>query len=140
MNTTIRELVYKDRRKLSEMIKKLSIKLNDNSLLTQLSSEPKKHSNQIENDSESDTQLMKIGLNLFNQLIQFLEDDVTEWFADLLGITIEEYINNAPFDIEILIIQQLMDDKGKFKSFLAGASKLYKSIKTSLSNLRTSND
>lgn len=133
MNTTIRELVYADRRKLSAMIRKLSERVGDDSLLNQVVSAPAKHESETKGD---DSRLVKVGLNLFNQLIQFLEDDITEWFADLVDVDVETYIKEAPFDIEIIIIDQLMDEKGKFRTFLSGASKLYKKIKTSIDNLK----
>ena len=133
MNTTIRELKYSDRRKLSEMIKKLSVKMKDSSLLNSIVSEPKKTADEVK---PSDGALVNFGMELFNNLLEFLEEDVTEWFADLLEVDIETFMKEAPFEIEILIIEQLMDEKGKFKSFLAGASKLYNSIKKSLGNLK----
>ena len=134
MNTKIRELVYQDRRKLSAMIRKLSEKIGDNSLMNQVISNPQKHSSEEKPD---DSRLVKMGLNLFNQLLEFLEDDITEWFADLVGVDVQTYIKDAPFDIEINIIDQLMDEKGKFRTFLFGASKLYKKIKTSIDNMKT---
>lgn len=133
MNTTIRKLKYSDRRKLSAMIKKLSEKFNDNSLLQLIQSDPnKREKKEIENDNDDNSRFIKLGINLFNTLIQFLEDDITEWFSDLIGVDVETYMNDAPFDIEIIIINQLTADGGEFKSFLSGASKLYKSIKISL--------
>lgn len=134
MNTKIRELVYQDRRKLSAMIRKLSEKIGDNSLMNQVISNPQKHSSEEKPD---DSRLVKMGLNLFNQLLEFLEDDITEWFADLVGVDVQTYIKDAPFDIEINIIDQLMDEKGKFRTFLFGASKLYKKIKTSIDSMKT---
>jgi hypothetical protein len=136
MNTTIRELVYADRRKLSEMIRKLSVRIGDDSLMNQIVSNPKKHESE---EPGNDSHLVKVGLNLFNQLLQFLEDDITEWFADLVGVTVDTYLAEAPFDIEITIIDQLMDEKGKFRTFLFGASKLYKRIKTSIDSLKEKN-
>lgn len=133
MNTKIRELKYKDRRKLSELIRKLSEKLGDNSLLNQIQSDP----DNVKEDSKSDDKAVtQMGMNLFNKLIQFLEDDISEWFCDLIDVDLETYMNDAPFDIELTIINQLMEDKGQFRSFLAGASKLYNSILGSVNNLK----
>lgn len=137
MNTKIRELKYKDRRTLSSLIKKLSEKLGDNSLLNQLRSDPNKTK---EDTKEDDRVIAQMGMNLFNQLIQFLEDEISEWFADLIGIDLETYEKEAPFDIELIIINQLMDDKGQFRSFLSGASKLYSSIVGSVNNLKIQKD
>lgn len=137
MNTKIRELKYKDRRTLSALIRKLSQKLGDNSLLTQLQSDPETTKKENKQDDKT---IANIGMNLFNQLIQFLEDDISEWFCDLIGVNIETYMNEAPFDIELTIINQLMEDKGQFRSFLAGASKLYKSIVGSVNNLQIQKD
>ena len=114
------------------MIKKLSGKFNDDSLLTLIQSDPNKRE---ETENRDDSRFVKLGINLFNTLIQFLEDDITEWFADLVQVDIETYMNEAPFDIEIIIINQLIEDGGEFKSFLFGASKLYNSIKTSVNKL-----
>lgn len=129
MNTIIRELKYSDRRKLSNMIKKLSVQLNDNSLLNLIQSSPNKHEKETDGN---DDRLISIGVNLLNVLIQFLEEEITEWFADLIGVEIEEFLKEAPFDIEIIIIDQLIKDGGQFKSFLSGASRLYNMIKLSL--------
>lgn len=115
------------------MIKKLSAKFNDNSLLNLIQSDASKRE---ETENKDDSRFVKLGINLFNTLIQFLEDDITEWFADLLQVDVETYIDNAPFDIEIIIINQLIEDGSEFKSFLSGASKLYNSIKTSVNRLQ----
>lgn len=138
MNTTIRKLMYKDRRKLSEMIRKLSDKLNDDSLLNLIKSDPVKHSDNTE-DKKDDMHFVKLGIKLFNLLLQFLEDDIIEWFADLVGVDVETFKNDAPFDIEITIIEQLTDEKCEFRRFLFGASKLFRSIKMSVNNLKKPN-
>lgn len=132
MNTTIRKLKYADRRKLSSMIKKLSAQFNDDSLLNLIQSNPNKRNEKDIEKGNDDSRFVKLGINLFNTLVQFLEDDITEWFADLVNVDVETYMHEAPFDIEIIIINQLTADGGEFKNFLSGASKLYKSIKTSL--------
>jgi hypothetical protein len=135
MDTTIRELRYSDRIRLSAMIKKLTEKIGDDTMLKLVSSSPSRLANDesVEND-ENKERLIQIGIHLFKQLIEFLEDDVTEWFADLCGIDKEKFILDAPFDIEIIIINQLVE-QGKLSSFLVGASKLFNTIKTSLSKL-----
>lgn len=126
MNTKIRELKYSDRLKLSAMIRKLTEKLEDDTLLKLVSSSDTKKTD--EDTDENDNNFIKIGISIFKLLMDFLEDEMSKWFADLCNVDINEFIQNAPFDIEITIIDQLLEDKGKFKSFLAGASRLYNRI------------
>lgn len=127
MDTKIRNLKYSDRLKLSSMIKKLTVKLEDDTLLRLVSSSDSKNIGEEKDEGREDN-FIKIGINIFKLLIEFLEEDIACWFADLCNMSIDEFKEKAPFDIEILIIEQLMEDKGKFKSFLAGASKLYSRI------------
>lgn len=132
MNTKIRELKFSDRIVLSNLLSKLSDKVKDDSLLNLIKSSSNKKQS-IETDKD-DMKMVKLGIELFQLLIKFLEVDLNKWFADLCNITYDEYLKQAPFDIEIIIVNQLFDDQGKIKSFLSGASMLFKKIKISLSN------
>lgn len=139
MNTKVRELKYSDRRKLSEMIKKLTKELGDESILKLISSSSSVN-NGKSSDEKNDSQYIQLGFVLFKKLVEFLEDDIVEWFADLCGVDIQEFMNEAPFDIEIIVINQLFEDKGKIRSFLVGASKLYSTIRESVSKLSNQNE
>jgi hypothetical protein len=135
MDTTIRELRYSDRIRLSAMIKKLTEKIGDDTLLKLVSSSPSQLPNEESPDmAKNEERLIQIGIGLFKNLVEFLDDDVTEWFADLCGIDKEKFILEAPFDIELIIINQLIE-QDKLRSFLAGASKLFNTIKQSFSKL-----
>lgn len=126
MNTKIRDLKYSDRLRLSAMIKKLSSKLEDDTLLKLVSSSNDK--TEDNNDNADESNYVKIALKLFNLLVEFLEEDIGNWFADLLEVDIDEFKLNAPFDIEIIVLNQLLEEKGRLKSFLAGASQLYNTM------------
>lgn len=130
MNTTIRKLKYKDRRRLSDMIEKMIVKMNDDSLKKLLTSS---NSDQNENDndtesSEKEARAVTFGIAIFNSLINLLNDDMSLWFADLCGVEYNTFCEEAPFDIELIIIDQLTSDGGEFRSFLVGASRLYNMI------------
>ena len=122
------------------MIRKLSEKLNDDSLLNLVKSDPGKKDTEGKDETHTDAHFVKLGINLFNTLLQFLEDDIVEWFADLVDVNVEEFRENAPFDIEVIIIEQLTEEKSEFRRFLSGASKLFKSIKMSVNNLKKPNE
>lgn len=135
MDTTIRELKFSDRMKLSAMLKKLTEKLGDDTLLKLVSSSPSQLPNEEnEEKDKNEERYIQIGIHLFKQLVEFLEEDVTDWFADLCGVDKEVFILEAPFDIELIIINQLIN-QGKLTSFLAGASKLFNTMKESLGKL-----
>jgi hypothetical protein len=139
MDTTIRTLKYSDRLKLSSMIKKLTEKVGDDTMLKLVSSSPSQLPNDERPDKkQNEERLIQIGIHIFKSLIEFLEDDVTEWFADLCGVDKETFIIEAPFEIEIIIIDQLIE-QGVLSSFLAGASRLFNTIKQSFVKLRSGN-
>jgi len=121
----IRKLVRKDRRILSAMIRKLADKVGDNRLLSIISSDAK-----AEGPSEdAGGKTIQIGIEIVKMLIDTLESDISAWFADLCGVTVEE-LDNSEFDIEIKIIEHLKQAP-EIADFFSGASRLFNSMKKS---------
>lgn len=128
MDFTIRKLKYKDRKRLSDMIEKMVIKMNDDSLLKMLTSSNMDKEGKESEKNENEARAIKFGIAIFNSLINLLNEDMSHWFADLCSVEYDFFLEEAPFDIEITILDQLTNDGGQFRSFLAGASKLYSTI------------
>lgn len=125
MNTTIRTLKYGDFRKLSKLFEQLTVKIGDTSLLKLITAD---NSKQQESESNNDDSILKIGATILKSLIQYLEDDIAIWYADLCCVTPEIFENEAPFNILIDVTNQILEQED-VKSFLAGASKLSNLIK-----------
>jgi hypothetical protein len=104
----IRELKKKDRTFIVSLIKKFVDKFGNDSITKIMVSDSEATASK--DAVESDDQFKKIGVELVNLLLQTLEEDVTNWFIDLLGCTPEAF-EDMPFDIELQIIQQIMEAK-----------------------------
>jgi len=63
----------------------------------------------------------------FNLLVAYLDADVSRWFADLCGFTIEQY-DAMPFDVDLEVIEHLKQS-GEITGFFTRALQLYKGIK-----------
>jgi hypothetical protein len=121
----IRELKRKDRKTLAAMIKKMVDKIGDQRILNLMVTETSDNvqSNKAEPNQPKD-QFSKIGIEIIKLLMETLEEEVSVWFADLLGVTIEQ-LDDMPVDIELVVIDQLISAP-EANRFFTSASLLFK--------------
>ncbi|MCO4819782.1 MAG: hypothetical protein KC517_09170 [Bacteroidetes bacterium] len=119
----IRKLKRKDRVFLTSLIDKLATQEGEGGLLQLISSINKPGKSENNNDTA-----MELGIKVVKLALSLLENEVSGWFADLLGSSVDEF-NEMPFDIEALVIQQLQEapEIGNFFTIL---SHTYSKIKT----------
>lgn len=129
----IRELKRKDRKTVAAMIKKLADKVGTNGLLNIIVSDPS--STTTDTPVKKDDVFTRIGVELIKMLLDVLEDDVAAWFSDLIGKSPEEF-DEMPFDVEMIIIEQLMEAQ-EANSFFTRALRAYSKIKTFAPGLST---
>jgi hypothetical protein len=110
LEIAIRELTRKDRKTLSNLILKATEKMEDESLLNMISSTAKTKSENKSNDA------IKIGIHIVKMLFEFVEDGVVEWFADLIGVTVEDF-DNLPIDVELQIVKQIIESPDSERFF-----------------------
>jgi hypothetical protein len=128
----IRELKRKDRRILAEMIRKLADKIGDKSLLNLMVTDSEASASDPAAVGKKD-QFSKIGIEIVKLLIETLETDVSAWFADLLGVTVEQF-DEMPFDVELQIIDQLISAE-ESNRFFTTASQLSSRMRESAARL-----
>jgi len=136
----IRPLIRKDRKVLAAMIRKLADKIGANGLLNILVADPDAPLPAADGAAGSEKAakgdaFSRIGVEIIKQLLDILEDDVAAWFADLLGITVEEF-DKMPFNIEMIVVEQLMEAP-EANDFFSGALRAYNKMKQSVPGLQT---
>jgi CRISPR/Cas system-associated exonuclease Cas4 (RecB family) len=122
MTIKIRELKIKDGRALVKIMRKLISDIKQVWLSGIVSDSPKK-----EDQKPDDDNLEKLGIvfvDVIEKGLQYIDEDITEWFASLCNMTVEEYLENAPINAEFEIIKQIKGDE-KFKDFLSGLSAVF---------------
>ena len=68
--------------------------------------------------------VLETGIRTLQEVFENLhqvEDEVTAWFADLIGVSLEEY-QEMPLETTLGIIKQLKENKN-IKNFFKGADK-----------------
>ena len=122
----IRPLKRKDRKVLAELIRKLADKTGSNELLKIMVSDSL--STKAEKGEEKkDRDFIRLGIEIVKLMLEVIEDDVSKWFADLVGKTPEEY-DDLPFDVEMQIMEQLVDAE-EVNRFFSSALRLSSKIK-----------
>lgn len=122
----IRALTIKDRKRLSTLVQKLAETAGDRSLLRMISS-------QIQSVKQSETagnpeeDYIQVGLKILKRILEVLEEETHEWFADLIGVSREEFLN-LPMDTEAVIIEQIINSR-EASSFFTKALQLFNRIK-----------
>lgn len=126
----VRALTRKDRKKLSELIKLFAERSGNIKLMEMLpgrkgevKDEGKGKAAEVNTDK-----IYELIKSIMDALLQWVEEELAEWFMDLIGVTDKEKWDSTPFDIEVYIIDQLIDQKG-FNNFFLRASALYKKIR-----------
>lgn len=122
----VRELTRKDRKKLSELIKVFAER-SGNIKLTEMLPGQKGKDEVAETDTDKVYTLIK---SVMQGLLEWVEDEVTLWFMELINVADREKYDKLPFDIEVHIIDSLIAQKG-FNNFFSRASVLYKKIRGS---------
>lgn len=128
----IRKLKYQDCLTLAKLIKVLIDKIGSGQLLNLISADKKSKETESnvagensteEKDSKEQT-YVKIGVNLLNQLILYVEEDLNKWFADLCSCTVPELLEKD-FDTPIIIIDELIKAE-ESNRFFTRALQVYK--------------
>lgn len=127
MDWKIRELKYRDAKALSGMILKITEKIGNGRLLDAISSQPAEATAGAREPENKQAAYISMGVEILRLLIEFLSDDMEQWFADLCAVPVEEYRENAPFDIQILVVNQLVESPG-VDAFFTGALRLSRTI------------
>jgi len=121
----VRELTRRDRKKLSELVRAFAERSGNVKLTEMLPGRSDAKSEETETDTDQTYELIK---SILQGLIEWVEEEVTEWFMDLVGVTERDEYDRLPFDIEVHIIDELIAQQG-FNNFFSRASELYKKIR-----------
>jgi len=130
----VRALTRKDRKKLSELIKAFAERSGNielTKMLPKAQSEDGKESDGKENSEVNNDEIYDLVKSVIAGLFQWVEEDVTAWFMELIGVTDKNAYDSLPFDIEVHIIDELLKQKG-FSNFFLRASELYKKVRGSI--------
>lgn len=122
----VRELTRADRKKLSDLIKLFAERSGNVKIMEMLPGQKgdgKDKAKELATD-----QAYELIKSVMQSLLDWVEDEVTVWFMDLVGFTEKNEYDRLPFDIEVHIIDQLIAQKG-FNNFFSRASALYKKIR-----------
>jgi hypothetical protein len=119
----IRKLTAGDARRLTGFIKRLIDEAKQAwlaNIIKPVKAKPQETAELSDGDQE------KIA-SLFAEIVRMIcdryETDVTDWFADLLSITREQYLD-LPFDTDIVVIDQIVNAE-EFKSFFTKALRVF---------------
>lgn len=120
----IRCLTVGDRVRLTDMIKKLAETEGDDSLLNVITSQISEKSNDGngEETEEKDKRSLEVGVSIIKKLLGVIEHEMHSWFADLLGVTPEEFLK-LPINTEASVILQIVESE-EASDFFTTASRL----------------
>ena len=105
------------------LIKKATELMNDQALLNVISSAQ----NSTNNSGEStQANMMFVGIQIIKVLLDVLEDETHEWFAELVGVKKEEFLD-MPIDTEPKIINHIAKSD-EVSNFFTLASQLHSQI------------
>jgi hypothetical protein len=124
MEIKIRPLTRKDTVTVAKMIKKMVELAGRTHLLDLISASSEKQTEK----EEKNEGLLNAGIDIIMALFDFVLEDVSLWFADLVNLSLDDYNNNAPFDADLQIVGQLREAPD-IKSFFTRALLEYKMIK-----------
>lgn len=126
----VRVLTRKDRKKLSDLIRAFADK-SGNSEITKMLPKADGGGGKDEGKEKSTDEVYELIKTVMAGLFQWVEEDVTAWFMDLIGVVDRDAYDNMPFDIEVYIIDEMMKQKG-FSNFFSKASELYRKVRGSI--------
>ena len=123
----IRQLKTKDIFTLANMLLKVSGEAQEE-LTTLITSKHLENKDKTKEEQLQDQ--MDLGLQIFfslsNKLMEYAEDDLIRWFADLTDMTVEEF-----YDTEItasLDVIETLSEREDLQNFLSRAFSLYKKM------------
>ena len=126
MEIVVRPLTIKDRKTLSAMIQKMAENFGSQDILNIISPavalSPSGANSETSNTDSSSNKTIDIGIKILKKLIETLESDVHSWFADLIGVSLEEF-DTLPIDTELVILSQL-SEMPEVERFFMTASQL----------------
>ena len=125
----IRKLTVKDRKTLSNLIKKVAETAEGNKQLLNLISSnvtPVNENQGSEENGENQDSFISVGIGVIKLLLEVFEEETHKWFSDLLGVTEDKFLE-LPLDTEAKVIQQIIEAQ-EASSFFTIASQLYKKI------------
>lgn len=122
----IRPLTIKDRKRLSTLIQKLAETAGDRSLFRMISSQIQSVK-QPDADQGAEEDYVQIGLKILKKILEVLEEETHDWFADLIGVSRDEFLD-LPMDTEAVIIEQIIASR-EASSFFTKALQLFNRIK-----------
>jgi dihydroxyacetone kinase DhaKLM complex PTS-EIIA-like component DhaM len=122
----IRMLTMADRNRLSALIAKLADVWGNQNLLNIIQPEPEAQGNKGSGADDGKQRLLEIGIKIIRTLIEILEKETHLWFADLVGVSMDEFMA-LPFDTELEILTQL-SEAPEVERFFTKASQLSKKI------------
>jgi hypothetical protein len=132
----IRPLIRKDRKLLTAMIRKLADKIGTAGLMNIIVSEPAGvPGGDSKPKPKEENVFTRVGIEIVKQLLDILEEDVSAWFADLVGRSPDEF-DKLPFDVDMIIIEQLANSE-EANSFFMRASRVLNKMKTFAPGLST---
>lgn len=123
MAVTIRKLIQKDRVIMSSLLLKYSSKTVANAIVSMIDSDALDTDNTKQDNEHA---LIDLGVNLLSKMAIEMQDELKIWFADLIGVTPDQF-EQQDFDVEIQIIDQLAQNEN-FKSFFFGLFQKFNSI------------
>lgn len=131
----VRVLTRRDRKKLSELIKAFAERSGSSELTKMIPGTPKAKSDSESSEEKGEEDVAEKTYELIKTvmdgLLTWVEEDVTLWFMDLVGVKDKDFYDTLPFDIEVHIIDSLIRQKG-FNNFFLRLSALYKKVRGSI--------
>ena len=121
----IRKLTRKDRKTLSDLIKKMVSSTGDKGILSILNDTDSGAKDVSEEEKKG--AMISLGISLLNQLLEVLDNDMAVWFADLIGVTPEKF-DTCDFGIEAEIVEQIVASK-EISDFFSSVSRTSNTIK-----------
>ena len=124
----IRTLLKADQDTISGMLGKAAACLDGNTIRSAISSAaPQGDEGEELDTAERSARVISVFMELFKTVLVNFGEDVSAFFADLAGMTPEEY-RMQPIDIDMQILEQLKDAP-EVENFFTIASRLYKTTK-----------
>ena len=124
----VRVLTRKDRKKLSELIKVFVGRSGSKELTKMIPGQKGDADEKEEGTEDTSEKIYELVKSVMDGIMTWAEEEVAEWFMDLVGVNDREAYDKLPFDIEVHIIDSLLTQKG-FNNFFMRASALFKKVR-----------
>lgn len=124
----IRTLKKRDQETISRMLGRAAQAADGKMIREVISSAQATASDGTELDTaDRSSQIIVTFLELFKKVMVNFGDDVTAFFADLAGMTVEQY-KDMPIDIDVRVLEALKEAP-EVENFFTGVSRLYKTTR-----------